>query len=448
MVTYACGDADATLRLYNKFHPIIEEHFSDLYTDIMLKGTQFLMEIEEIGVPFSKKHLNEANEKFTEDIFNLTQSLYEFPQIHEIEKERGEEFNPGSPQQLAILLYNKLNLPTGRKTDGGAYSTDKDELERLAELHPIANIISQIRTKSKLRSTYITKVLSGMDLDDRLRAGFHLHTVTSGRLSSSGKLNMQQLPRDDKTVKNCIRSSDPNWVIFSQDLQTAEMYYAAALSGDKNLAQVFINGEDFHSSIAKMTFNLTCSADEVKHKYPELRQACKAISFGILYGAGPAKIAREANISYKEAENIIRRYFQQFHQLELWLDKTKDEITANGYTYSVFGRKRRVPSVFSVDDYEQGHALRSAMNFTVQSVASDINLLSAIDAHNYIRKKNIPAEIFGLVHDSIIGHCHLGHIDQVKKILLVATQKDRGVSIPKCPIKVDFGYGESYAHAA
>jgi DNA polymerase I-like protein with 3'-5' exonuclease and polymerase domains len=259
---------------------------------------------------------------------------------------------------------------------------------------------------------------------------------------------MQQLPRDDKTVKNCIRSTDPDWVIFSQDLQTAEMYYAAALSGDRNLAQVFINGEDFHSSIAKMVFNLGCPTEDIAHKYPDLRQACKAISFGILYGAGAAKISSEVGISYNEAKNIIRRYFKQYNQLEKWIERTQEEITANGYIYSAFGRKRRVPNVFSLDDYEQGHALRSAMNFTVQSVASDVNLLSAMDAHDYLKKKNIPAKIFGLVHDSIIGECHKGHVDQLRKVLLVATQKDRGVSISQCPIKVDFGYGESYAKAA
>jgi DNA polymerase I-like protein with 3'-5' exonuclease and polymerase domains len=448
MVPYACADADGTMRLHNKFSNIVDKHFKKPYNDIMLRGTQFLMEIEETGVPFSKEHLNEANKTFTKEILELTDDLYKYPEIHEVEKEQGTKFNPNSPAQLVNLLFDKLNLPTGRKTDGGAYSTDKDELERLASLHSIPAIISEIRQKVKLRSTYITKVLKGLDFDGRLRAGFHLHTVTSGRLSSSGKLNMQQLPRDDKTVKNCIRSTDPDWVIFSQDLQTAEMYYAAALSGDRNLAQVFINGEDFHSSIAKMVFNLGCPTEDIAHKYPDLRQACKAISFGILYGAGAAKISSEVGISYNEAKNIIRRYFKQYNQLEKWIERTQEEITANGYIYSAFGRKRRVPNVFSLDDYEQGHALRSAMNFTVQSVASDVNLLSAMDAHDYLKKKNIPAKIFGLVHDSIIGECHKGRVDQLRKVLLVATQKDRGVSISQCPIKVDFGYGESYAKAA
>ena len=448
MWPYACGDVDATMRLYEKFSPIIFKSFEWLYVNIIKRGTQFLMEIEEIGVPFDKEYLNKANVIFEKEIFDLKEQLYQFPEIHQIEKERGEKFNPGSPAQLGILFFEKLNLPTGRKTDGGAFSTDADELERLAELHPVANIVSQIRKKMKLRSTYIIKVLNGIDLDGRLRAGFHLHTVTSGRLSSSGKLNMQQLPRDDKTVKNCIRAKE-DWVIFSQDLQTAEMYYAGALSKDQNLAKVFKSKTgDFHSAIAKMTFSIACEVSKIKELFPDLRQAAKAISFGILYGAGAAKVASEAGISFSEAKTIIRRYFGQFAQLDKWIRRVQDEINSNGYIYSHFGRKRRVPDVFSVDDYQQGHALRSAMNFVVQSVASDINLMAAMDVHDEFKKGEVRGEIFALVHDSIVGQCHKDDVEKVREILRRCTQKDRGVSIPGAPIGVDFGYGASYAEAA
>ena len=446
MWKYAAADADATIRLFNKFWPIIEKHFLWLYENIMLRGTKFLMEIEEIGVPFDKQYLEEANQIFEAEIFELKEKLYKYKAVQEIEEERGEKFNPGSPAQLAILFFDKLNLPVIKETATGNPSTDKDVLLELSKMHPIPDIISQIRSKIKLRSTYIVKVLNGLDLDGRLRAGFHLHTVTSGRLSSSGKLNMQQLPRDDKTVKKCIRAKK-DWVIFSQDLKTAEMYYAGALSGDNNLAKVFREGGDFHSSIAKMTFNLICDIADIKKKYPDLRQASKAISFGILYGAGAAKVAASANISFQEAKSIIKRYFDQFHQLYKWLERTKDQINSNGYIYSHFGRKRRVPNVFSVDDYEQGHALRSAMNFTVQSVASDVNLLAAMDTHDEFKKGEVRAEIFALVHDSIVGQCHKDDVEKVKAILKECTQRDRGVSIQGAPIGLDFGYGPSYAEA-
>jgi DNA polymerase I-like protein with 3'-5' exonuclease and polymerase domains len=447
MTDYAAADADGTLRLFSKFYPIVEKHFDGLYNNIMLRGTQFLMEIEEVGVPFSKQHLEIANETFTQEIFDLNEKLYEFQEVRELEAEQGAKFNSNSTAQLRKLFFDKLGLEPTKKTATGAFSTDKEVLAKLAEVHEIPAIISDIRGKVKLRSTYITKVLAGLDTDQRLRAGFHLHTVTSGRLSSSGKLNMQQLPRDDKTVKNCIRHPDPNWVIFSQDLTTAEMYYAAVLSGDRNLMKVFEMGQDFHSTIAHMTFGLTCKVEEVPKLYPILRQASKAISFGILYGAGPAKVAHTAGISFKEAKDIIRKYFKQFGRLEQWIKDTQDQINSNGYIYSAFGRKRRVPNVFSTDDYEQGHAMRSAMNFTVQSVASDVNLMIAMDTHDDLKSSDIRGEIFALVHDSIIGACHKDDVEKVKKLLLKNTVKDRGVSIPNCPIGVEFGYGESYAVA-
>ena len=190
----------------------------------MLRGTQFLGDIEEIGIPFSREYLEKANKKYTKDILHLTEKLYTFKEVRELEMEQGVKFNPNSTAQLRKLFFDKLNLSSNKKTAGGLPSTDKEVLAELAELHEIPKLISDIRGKAKIQSTYIVKVLKGLDSDSRLRAGFHLHTVTSGRLSSSGKFNAQQMPRDDKTVKYCIRCEDPNRVIFSQDLKTAEMY--------------------------------------------------------------------------------------------------------------------------------------------------------------------------------------------------------------------------------
>lgn len=446
MYKYAAADADGSLRLFNKFNPLIKKHFNKLYNEILLEGTKFLLEMENNGVPFSKEHLVKAHEEITLDIFNLKNDLYDnCKEIYEIEKEQNDKFNPNSTAQLKKLFFDKLNLPVIKHTPKGEPSTDKFVLEELAGLHPVPNIINNIRKKVKMQSTYITKILKGLDTDGRLRTGFHLHTVTSGRLSSSGKLNMQQLPRDDKTVKKCIRSNKENYVIFSQDLKTAEMYYAAVLSNDAQLANVFKKGGDFHSNIAIIAFGLSCKAELVPELYPELRQASKAISFGILYGAGPGKIASELGCSTEEAKKIISKYFYQFNTLKNWLEKTKSQIQSDGFIYSAFGRKRRVPDAFSNVSDIKGHAIRSALNFTIQSVASDVNLLGAIDAQKEIKKLNLPVKLFGLVHDSILGECPEEHIILVEDILRRNTQKDRGVSIKGCPVGLDFSYGESYA---
>jgi DNA polymerase I-like protein with 3'-5' exonuclease and polymerase domains len=446
---YAGKDTDATLRLFNKFNPIISRSraFSWLYNDFLKDAITFLMEIQDNGVPFSKRKLEETQKELNEIIEKAKEGLYAYKEVHQTESELGVIFNPNSTAHLRHLLFNKLKLKPIKKTGTGQHSTDAETLEHLADKHEIANHILKIRKLQKIKSTYIDKVLANLDNDGRLRTGFNLTTTTSGRLSSSGKLNMQQLPRDDKRVKKCIKSDHPDYKIFSQDLQTAEMYYAAVLSDDKALMDVFRKGGDFHSTVAQTVFNLPCKIEEVRELYPHIRQASKAISFGILYGAGPKKIAETAGISMEEAKEVIDQYFAKFHKLKKWIESTQAEIERNGFIYSVFGRKRRVPNVFSVMQDERGHAVRSALNFLVQSVASDINLMAAIDMHKWLKaNKHVRAEIFALVHDSILGTVHKDDVEIVKTKIREFTQKNRkNVWIPGCPIGVDFELGESYA---
>jgi DNA polymerase I-like protein with 3'-5' exonuclease and polymerase domains len=448
MSKYGAADADATIRLFNKFDPIIQSSFARLYNEIIKKGIDFLKQIEEIGVPFSKKRLLEVRDILEDDIDKSKEAVYKYPEIHKAEKIIGEKFNPNSTKHLIILFYDVLGLPITKLTDGGVPSTDKEVLATLSELHEIPKHIKSLRSLIKLKSTYIDKVIKEIHTDGRLRTGFHLHTTTSGRLSSSGKLNMQQLPRDDKLVKSCIQSPYDGWCVYSQDLQTAEMYYAAVLSGDKALARVFESGGDFHSTVAKMVFKLPCEVSEVKFLFPDLRQAAKAISFGILYGAGPQTVADSAGCTVEEAQGYIKEYFRTFRRLADWLKEVQTKIKAKGYIYSEFGRKRRVKNVFSVSSQEQGHAVRSAVNFLIQSVSSDVNLIAAINVQEWIVKSGFPAEVFALVHDSVIGVVRADMREEFEAKLKEITQRDVGLTLKSGhPIGVDFGYGASYAEA-
>ena len=210
------------------------------------------------------------------------------------------------------------------------------------------------------------------------------------------------------------------------------------------------DGQDFHSSIAKMTFGLTCAVEDVAELYPKLRQASKAISFGILYGAGARKVSDEVNkqggnLSVREAQRVIDDYFRAFPKLKKWIDDNIDFIEKNAFIYSTFGRKRRLPNVKSKDRSIQGHEVRSGLNFLVQSVASDINLLGAIDAHQELKSKNMGAKIFALVHDSILAEVPDEEVDAYTEIALRNLQKDRGVSIPNCPVGCDVEVAQDYS---
>jgi len=455
MKYYAAMDAVCTFLLFQKFNTALvkNDRLYGVYKNILLKGTRFLTDIQDNGVPFDKERLQKSTVLMQHEIDKAIENLYEFTEIKTFEAAQGKDFNPNSTMQLRSLLFDYLGLqPTGKKTGTGADSTDAEVLGQLAEEHPVPQLVLDIRQKVKIKTTYLDKIYPQLDRDSRLRTGFNLHGTTSGRLSSSGKMNMQQIPRDNPIVKGCIKAGEGNKIV-AMDLTTAEVYCAAVLANDKNLMGVFQSGGNFHSNIAKLVFDLPCEVDQVAELYGTQRQMAKAVTFGIMYGAGPKKISEQVTkdsgkyFSMNEASAVIKDYFEQFSGLKKWLDDQKRFIQDNGFIYSHFGRKRRLPNVFSSDKGIASHEVRSGINFLVQSIASDVNLLGAIDAHQEIKDLGMEKEmrIFALVHDSVLAEVKEEYVDQYSDILLKAIQKDRGLNIPNCPIGCDFEVGEDYS---
>ena len=457
MVPYSAKDPAATLELHFKFMPIIENNpkLLALYEDLMMPGVHFLTKMEDRGIPISRNRLEVAKIKLTSELDQLKAELYTHKEIDWLEAQQSEKFNPNSVPQLRKLLFDGIKLtPTGKLTGTGAISTDADVLKELAEVHPIPGLILDIRQKTKLISTYIDKLIPAIDMDERVRTGFNITSTTSGRLSSSGKFNMQQLPRDNPIIKGCVLAP-AGYRIVAADLSTAETYYAAVLSGDKNMQKIFsdindpnVKSADFHSMVAHMVFNLTCDVTEVKKLYPALRQAAKAITFGILYGSGPKKVSETVNLAFLEAGEIptctpaiakeyIVDYFTKFDQLKRWIDSCHREIASNGYIYNHFGRKRRLHNIHSTDKGVAAGEVRSGFNAVIQSVSSDHLLLGAVDADIEILEKGLDAEIFALVHDSVVAIVKEEQVEEYLEILYKHIQTDRGCSIPGCPIGIE-----------
>lgn len=450
---YAAIDTAVTLELFQKFWPVLQRNdkLVWVYKNLLIPGTLFLMNMEEVGIPIDKDRMQRANLYLDTAIQSAKEKIFEFAEIAQFEQNTGKIFNPNSVFHLREVLFDYVGLtPTGKKTATGAVSTDAEVLEKLAEEHPLPGAILRVRQLGKIQNTYISKILPELDRDSRIRTNFNLIFTTSGRLSSSGKFNAQQIPRDDPIIKGCIRAP-LGYKIVSQDLTTAEMYYAAVLSGDLNLQKVFSSGGDFHSSIAKMVFNLPCAVEEVKKLYPQLRQSAKAISFGILYGSGAAKVAQTVSKttgeSYpiRQAQDDIDAYFKKFNKLKRWLDARKDFIESNGFTYSFFGRKRRLENVFSTDKGIAAHEVRSGINSEIQSLASDINLLAAIETQQECERLGLDAKIFMLVHDSIVALVRADQVKEYCQLLKTCTQTDRGCSISGSPIGVDQDVGNDYS---
>jgi len=445
MKTYAGMDALCTFLIYEKFVKIKQNpKLLWVYDNILIPGTRFLIDTQDNGVPFDRKRLYVGQNAMQDDIDAAISALYENDKIRRFEEINGKPFNPNSTMQLRSLLFDYLGLnPTGKKTGTGADSTDAEVLKELSLQSDVPKRILDIRQKSKIKNTYLDKIIPQLDRDSRLRTGFNLHGTTSGRLSSSGKLNMQQLPRDNPTVKGCIKAA-PGHKIVAMDLTTAEVYVAAVLAKDTALIDVFRSGGNFHSTIAHKVFRLPCEVEEVAELYPDKRQAAKAVTFGIMYGAGPAKISEQVTkdsgkyFSKSEAQEVISDYFKAFHKLKAWIDDNQKFIEQNGFVYSFFGRKRRLPNVESTDAAIRSHSVRSGLNFLVQSAASDVNLLGAIDMGEYIKARGMKARIFSLVHDSILAEVPEDEIEHYKEKLLHFVQLDRGLSIPGAPIGCDF----------
>ena len=452
MKTYAGMDALCTFLIYEKFVKIKQNRkLKWVYDNILIPGTRFLIDTQDNGVPFDRTRLLFGQEAMQNDIDEAIAGLYANDNIRKFEELNGKPFNPNSTVQLRSLLFDYLGLnPTGKKTGTGADSTDAEVLKELALQSDVPKRILDIRQKSKIKNTYLDKIIPQLDRDSRLRTGFNLHGTTSGRLSSSGKLNMQQLPRDNPTVKGCIKAA-PGHKIVAMDLTTAEVYVAAILAKDTALMDVFKSGGNFHSTIAHKVFRLPCDVEQVAELYPDRRQAAKAVTFGIMYGAGPAKISEQVTkdsgkyFSKHEATEVINDYFGAFHKLKAWIDDNQKFIEQNGFVYSFFGRKRRLPNVASTDAGVRSHSIRSGLNFLVQSTASDINLLGAIDMGAYIKANNMKARIFALVHDSILAEVPEDEIEHYNEKLLHFVQMDRGISIPGAPVGCDFDVAEDYS---
>ena len=453
MKDYAAMDAVCTFLLFQKFEAALvkNEKMYSVYRDILIEGCRFLIDAQDYGVPFNKDRLIKSTALMQKEIDEAVEKLYTYPAVKMFEDAQGKDFNPNSTVQLRGLLFDFLQLtPTGKKTGTGANSTDAEVLGKLAEVHEIPKLVLDIRQKVKIKSTYLDKIYPQLDRDSRLRTNFNLHGTTSGRLSSSGKMNMQQIPRDNPIVKGCIKAKEGNKIV-AMDLTTAEVYCAAVLANDKALMKVFQDGGNFHSQIAKLVFNLPGTVEEVTEHYSTERQMAKAVTFGIMYGAGPKKISEQVSkdsgkyFSTTEAKEVIDDYFAQFHGLKSWLDKSKQFIQDNGFIYSYFGRKRRLPNVFSEDKGIAAHEVRSGINFLVQSIASDVNLLGAIDSHKEVKERGMRAQIFALVHDSILAEVDEEEVEEYCEVVRRNVQKDRGLSIPGTPIGCDFDIGDDYS---
>lgn len=384
--------------------------------------TSILFSMEKKGILLDPKVLKAQSESLAMDLNHLEKKIHELA---------GEEFNIGSPKQLARILFEKLGLPPSKKTKTG-FSTDTDVLEKLLKIHPIAELLVQYREFSKLKSTYVDALPLLAHADGRIHSTFNQALTTTGRLSSVDP-NLQNIPiRTERGAR--IRAAfvaSPGKSLISVDYSQIELRILAHICEDQNLITAFNNELDIHSATASEVFSV-----KVTEVTPEQRRIAKAVNFGIAYGQGAFGLAETLHISRSEASEIIKRYFSRFPRVQNYIEDTIQLAKTRGFVETLFGRRRYIDELKSKNVAIQKFGERAAINAPIQGTAADLVKKAMIDVNG-----KTSADLLLQVHDELIFEVDSAAApEECKKI----TKIMESVAVYKVPLKANSEIGSNW----
>ena len=433
-VPYACEDADMTLMAYNVLKPELESlGLTELLEKVEMPLVPVLMKMEMRGICVDKERLRDLSKSFEHQLERLESDIYSFA---------GEKFNINSSQQLGQILFEKLKLPTKKKTKKKTgYSTDAEVLTELALRHELPALVLRHRTLAKLKSTYTDALLRLVSTETRRIHTSYNQTVTvTGRLSSSDP-NLQNIPiRDDEG--RAIRSAfvpREGWLLVSADYSQIELRILAHYSKDEILIQSFMEDEDIHTRTAAEVFQVFPSFIT-----PELRHQAKAINFGIIYGMSAYGLSKEISISRKMAQTYINNYFARYKGVRAFTDQTIETARETKQTSTLLGRIRLLPDINSSNSNIRKFAERAAINTPIQGTAADLIKLAMIKIDAAFEKRGLISAMLLSVHDELIFETPPDEIDTVKNLVKEIME---GVWDLAVPLKVNVEYGKNWAEA-
>ena len=392
---------------------LTEEGVLDLYEKIEKPLIPILKKMSATGIKVDVKYLEDLSKKYTAYLDNLKKEIYELA---------GEEFNISSPKQLGEVLYDKLDITKGskvriKKTGAGARSTKESELDKMTDLHPIIPKILEHREYAKLLSTYIDVILSmaQAEKDHRIHPEFIQIGAVTGRMASTNP-NVQNIPIKTelgRAIRSCF-VSESGYDFVSIDYSQVELRIATILSEDKSMEDIFQKGEDIHTAVAKQVYKLD-SLDQVT---PEMRRHAKAINFGILYGMGVQALKRSIGVSESEAQDFYLAYYATFKELANYLQNCKIDAEKNGFTTTLFGRRRYFPELKSNIPFIRASGERMAINAPIQGTNADMIKLAMVQINKYIEKNNLAMDVRMLapIHDEILFEIKKGDKNIVKDL--------------------------------
>ncbi|MBU1610877.1 MAG: DNA polymerase I, partial [Proteobacteria bacterium] len=358
-----------------------------------------------------------------------------------ITEQAGEEFNIRSSQQLGHILFEKLGLKPGGKTTGGQLSTAVQVLEKIQDQHPIIESLLEFRTLEKLRSTYLEPLPRLVDPTGRIHTSFNRLATATGRLSSSNP-NLQNIPirgPQGKRMRACFMAA-PGLAFASADYSQVELRVLAHFSMDPALVSAFADDEDIHSRTAALIFD----KDSPGAVTEDERRNAKTINFGLIYGMGPQRLARELKVTLTTAKEFIERYFERLGTLKAYYDSLVADATANGYVVTLAGRRRLLPELHSRNNQLASQARRQAVNTVIQGSAADVIKLAMLAVHNDQDLKDLEAHLLLQVHDELLMETVAGNAQAAADRLTALMQSVTELAVP---LKVDAGTGKTWAEA-
>lgn len=430
---YACEDADVALRLTNFFLPRIKgEGFEKIFYRQELPLVPILLKMERTGVALDLRLLAELSEEFRREAERL---------VDEVQELAGFPFNLNSTQQLAEVLYTRLGLPPGKKTKTG-FSTDVDELERLAPVHELPAKLLRYRHITKLKSTYIDALPQMIHpITRRVHTSFNQTIAATGRLSSTDP-NLQNIPirsEDGGRIRKAFIPGESGWKIVSADYSQIELRIMAHLSGDERLISAFTSGMDIHRATAAWMFDV--KAEEVTS---DMRRQAKEVNFGVLYGMGDYGLGQRLGISRSRAKEFIDAYFGQFSRVKSYIDEIIADARKNEFVTTIMGRKRPLPDINAKNFQIRSFAERIAVNTPIQGSAADLIKLAMIEVYKMLDGEGFQARMLLQVHDELVFEVPEDEIDRLSLRLKEVMSSAIAFSVP---IDVGVGFGDNWLDA-
>ena len=402
-----------------------------LMRDLEIPLIPALVAMEKAGITIDLAAFKEFLDDVSGQLDGLTRSIIEHA---------GETFNIRSSQQLAVVLFDTLDIKAGNKTATGKRSTANQVLEKIRGEHPIVEDILEYRMLEKLRSTYLEPLPKLVDENSRLHTSFNQLTTATGRLSSS-KPNLQNIPIRGKygpRMRACFTAAEGN-LLAAADYSQIELRVLAHFSKDPALLDAFRNDEDIHTRTAALLTDKP--VDEV---LPDERRNAKTINFGLIYGMGVQKLARELKIKQTEAKAFTERYFEKLATLKAYYDTIVKDAQEHGFVSTLAGRRRLLPELHSTNNMVASEARRQAVNTVIQGTAADIIKMAMVAAHNDAELKSLGAKLILQVHDELIVEVPEANIDAAGARLVTLMQ---GAAQLDVPLKVDMGIGKNWSEA-